>query len=179
MWYYLQTVIPFHNGQQTAQLYTPHRHTLVHAIVRLLPLSPHDNLVLLQLVIITRFSSIHLQVFPGQHSLQRGCWEILQEAGEIRIHTIITIISLTCDILIMNLTTNPLRPDITSPTRVSSQNTEFSHELSWTSKNLVKWLISAQLGFLTPHLLKLWMHVRVFSPLRINFIVYLSRTIFT
>ncbi len=44
---------------------------------------------------ITCFSSIwciHFQVFPGQHSLQWGRWEILQEAGEIRIHTMIVII---------------------------------------------------------------------------------------
>ena len=59
----------------------------------------------------------------------------------------------TCDILIMNLTTNPLRPDMTSPTRVSSQNTELSQEWSWMSRNLLKWWTSDQLGSRMPHLL--------------------------
>ena len=51
----------------------------------------------------------------------------------------------------MNLTTNPLRPAITSPTIFSSQNTDFSQDCSCMSKNLTKWRISAHEGSRKPH----------------------------
>ena len=54
----------------------------------------------------------------------------------------------------MNLTTNPLRPAMTSPTKVSSQNTDASQDSSCMSKNMTKWRISAHEGSRKPH--ELW-----------------------
>jgi hypothetical protein len=45
---------------------------------------------------------------------------------------------ITRDILIINLTTNPLKADTTSPINCSSQNTDFSLDSSCTSRNLAK-----------------------------------------
>ena len=57
----------------------------------------------------------------------------------------------TRDIRIMNLTTNPLRPAMTSATNAWSQNTDASQDCSCTSKNLTKCRISAHEGLCKPH----------------------------
>ena len=77
---------------------------------------------------------------------------------KIQYYNILLLISMhavihTLDILIMNFTTNPLSPDITSPTNVSSQNTDFSQDSSWRLRNFVKWLISDHDGSWTPQCL--------------------------
>ena len=54
----------------------------------------------------------------------------------------------------MNLTTNPLRPTKTFPTRFQSQNTEASQDCSCMSKNLTKWWISDHEGSRKPHELR-------------------------
>ena len=95
------------------------------------------------------------KIVPGRRRCPVEEVLISQSKGGFIVHAVSNYwIKCTWDILIINLTTNPLRPAMTSPTSFWSQNTDASQDCSCMSKNLTKWRTSAHEGSRKPHELR-------------------------